>query len=141
MQRQWHRAIWLKLPLLLSTAGGGKLHECAVGSDATWGRLKESSSSSDCWLRCWWGDPRRARGVAELSVAFFILGSTPASWARIVLKALRFIRRCRSIALAWGTDRKGPGAARGQGLLTNCAQSKEGPAFGTGTHRRRAERH
>ena len=79
-------------------------------------------------------------------------GPPPESWARIVTKALRFIRRRRRIALAWGNYRNHPlrqlpttSSRRSSGRQESGSSEElrplqEGPAIGDGAHRRRTER-
>eukprot|EP00435_Cladocopium_sp_Y103_P075584 s308_g60.t1 len=73
----------------------------------------------------------------------------PESWARIVLKALRFLRKRRRIALAWSNYRNHklrqlPAQSEGRALSRQGSSSaeerplQEGPAIRHGAHRRRA---
>ena len=76
--------------------------------------------------------------------------SRKGAWARIVSKALRFIRKRRRIALAWANYRNHklrhlPAEGTEDRLPRQRSDSteevrplREGPAFQNGTHRRRA---
>ena len=148
---------WLKLPLLLSTAGGGNCMGAqleAVPSRDTEGELLLIGlllaalvggailGGLVVWLTLCCATRFKRSSVAV----------PPERWERIVLKALRFIRRRRRISLAWSNYRNhrlrglpatssgGIGTRQVSGSSEELRPLQEGPALGDGTLRRRAER-